>query len=76
MITSNHFTDKDGRPAGGTTHGEGFAIDTADSETCQRCRKEPAAEPHSCPFAEDIHGDSESLCNCCDDCSHECAMDI
>lgn len=26
MITSNHFTDKDGRPAGGTTYGEGFAI--------------------------------------------------
>jgi hypothetical protein len=33
-------------------------------------------ESHTCPFAEDIHGDSESLCNCCDYCTHECAMDI
>lgn len=53
-----------------------FANHTADSETCQRCRKEPATEPHTCPFAEDIHDDSETLCNCCDDCAHECAMDI
>lgn len=25
-ITSNHFTDGDGNPAGGTTYGNGFAI--------------------------------------------------
>lgn len=38
--------------------------------------KNPAAEPHTCPFSEEINGDSESLCNCCDDCMYECAMDI
>jgi len=31
---------------------------------------------HTCPFSEEIHGDCETTCNCCDDCQHECAMDI
>jgi hypothetical protein len=35
-----------------------------------------ATEDHTCPYAEDINNDSESLCNCCDDCANECAMDI
>jgi hypothetical protein len=35
-----------------------------------------SAEDHTCPFSEEINGDCESLCNCCDDCTHECAMDI
>ncbi len=26
MITSNHFTDREGNPAGGSTYGNGFAI--------------------------------------------------
>lgn len=38
--------------------------------------KNPSAEDHTCPFSEEINGDSETLCNCCDDCTHECAMDI
>lgn len=33
-------------------------------------------EPHTCPYAEDIAGDYETLCNCCDNCQGECAMDI
>jgi len=35
----------------------------------------PATEPHTCPFAEEIN-DDETLCRCCDGCQHECAMDI
>jgi len=31
---------------------------------------------HTCPFAEDINGDYESLCNCCSECTRECMMDI
>ena len=30
---------------------------------------------HECPFASEILGDRGS-CNCCDDCSWECAKDI
>lgn len=32
-------------------------------------------ELHTCPFAEEIH-DSPALCNCCKNCTHQCAMDI
>jgi hypothetical protein len=31
---------------------------------------------HTCPFAEDIHGDSETLCNCCSECTLQCTMDV
>jgi hypothetical protein len=34
------------------------------------------AEEHTCPFAVEIHGDHESLCNCCEACEHECCMSI
>lgn len=33
-------------------------------------------EPHTCPYDEDINNDSETLCTCCADCAHACAMDI
>lgn len=40
---------------------------------CQRCQKEMGVDDHTCPFAEDVNGDSETLCNCCDSCRGECA---
>ncbi len=43
---------------------------------CERCKALPAQEPHTCPYAEDIHNDSKTLCTCCTNCEHECAMDI
>ena len=43
---------------------------------CQRCSKEGTNNLHSCPYDEDINGDYEDKCNCCEDCQHECAMDI
>lgn len=43
---------------------------------CPRCHRNPKADPHTCPYAEDMHGDSVTLCRCCSDCRHECAMDI
>ncbi len=45
------------------------------NEQCESC-KNPSKEMHSCPYQEEINDDSESLCNCCDDCAHECAQDI
>ena len=36
----------------------------------------PAQEPHTCPFAVEINDDETSLCTCCKECTHECAMDI
>ena len=35
----------------------------------------PATTEHECPFASEIHNDA-TPCTCCDDCAHECAMDI
>lgn len=44
-------------------------------EKCGNCDNE--AQPlHTCPYNEDIHGDSETLCDCCSECEHQCAMDI
>lgn len=43
---------------------------------CPSCEKNNANELHTCPFKEEINNDSETLCECCDDCTHECAMDI
>ena len=37
---------------------------------------EPGEPEHTCPYAEDIHGDHATLCRCCGHCEHECAMDI
>lgn len=33
-------------------------------------------EPHTCPFKSDINGDDTTLCTCCKECTHQCAMDI
>lgn len=43
---------------------------------CRSCGKLPAAEPHPCPFQEEIYDNIETLCDCCDECAYECAMDI
>ncbi len=41
------------------------------------CGNNPAKEPHSCPYAEELAGnDDPEYCICCDDCMHECCMDI
>lgn len=34
-----------------------------------------ANPPHTCPFAVEIHDDHRK-CTCCDECTHECRMDI
>ena len=45
-------------------------------DLCPRCKVMPADEPHTCPFAEEINGNTESLCTCCSSCTHDCAMDV
>ncbi len=42
---------------------------------CERCRKSPGEPDHECPYASEINDDHQP-CNCCSDCSYECAMDI
>ena len=40
-----------------------------------KCGERGSDDPHTCPFAEDVHRSSVE-CNCCDACAAECAMDI
>lgn len=48
-----------------------------DNAECQSCGEMTGThELHSCPFSEDIVGDDTAICNCCDKCTNECAMDI
>ncbi len=46
-----------------------------DESLCQTCQKNQANGSHTCPYAEELHG-SDHECNCCDRCTHGCAMDI
>lgn len=51
-------------------------VDTgASMPKCESCNKNQAQKLHTCPFAEEIHGDT-SLCNCCDICENECCQSI
>lgn len=43
---------------------------------CPRCGYNHSVELHTCPFAEEINGDSTTLCQCCKDCEYQCAQDI
>lgn len=43
------------------------------------CKEEEASGDafwHSCPFAEEIHGNTGEGCRCCPSCTYDCAMDI
>lgn len=41
------------------------------------CQNEASKERHGCPYAAEIHDDDrEDYCDCCDDCTQECALDI
>ncbi len=57
---------------------ENPTIDAVEPFLTQRCKscENAGRELHTCPFKSEINDDNETLCNCCDDCSHECAMDI
>ena len=41
--------------------------------------EEQSTEPnelHTCPYAEEIHGDYETLCDCDEERTRQCAMDV
>jgi hypothetical protein len=48
-----------------------------DKRLCPKCNKNPQTKPHACPFASEIDEDNNpEYCTCCEECEHECAMDI
>ena len=42
---------------------------------CSDCKNSPS-DSHTCPYQKGVNNDSEYECTCCEDCEHECAMDI
>jgi hypothetical protein len=42
---------------------------------CPGCKTCPAAEPHTCPYKEDVESNKE-LCTCCPACQKQCQNDI
>lgn len=47
------------------------------SMNCDRCQKNPSSGLHRCPYASEINDNNDDeYCNCCDDCTHQCCMDI
>ena len=45
------------------------------TEMCPKCGKNPAAEPHICPYDSEINDDYEE-CTCCSECESDCADEI
>ena len=45
-------------------------------QRCHKCDTNTGQDWHICPFAAEIHDDYDTMCNCCDQCSHDCADDI
>lgn len=46
------------------------------SDLCSRCQKNETIDMHVCPYRSDMEDDNETLCNCCNECSSECAFGI
>jgi len=50
--------------------------------TKKRCDRDSCENPvesdelHPCPFDEEINDNHDARCNCCEECTNECAMDI
>lgn len=42
------------------------------------CKCGAAGEPeHTCPYDADVNnGDGDAECNCCKECTEDCAMDV
>lgn len=57
-------------------HLERDMSETSEEAKCSRCKVNPAEPDHTCPYAEEINDDHESLCDCCDACASECAADV
>ena len=47
-----------------------------DDGMCEECGKNPKTAPHQCPYQYDVNDDHDYGCTSCDECTHECAMDI
>lgn len=47
-----------------------------ETEMCENCGKNPATEPHPCPFDQEIEGNDDDVCTCCETCQEDCEIDV
>lgn len=43
---------------------------------CPKCKKGKFEPLHTCPYQSDMCGDHSKHCNCCVECTIQCALDI
>ena len=60
---------------------KGFGRDTIDSLTVyiremKTTGRQPVSGLHTCPYEEEIHEDYETLCDCDEEATRQCAQDI
>lgn len=53
-----------------------FVLKSSSKEENKCTCGDPSIEGHTCPFSADVWDDFKSLCSCCEECEHQCAMDI
>jgi len=51
-----------------------MSVSENEPEFCKH--PDPDVAPHPCPYSQEIKGDDDTLCRCCDWCERECARDI
>jgi hypothetical protein len=49
---------------------------TAIKQALAQPEQAPTSELHSCPYAEEIHGNYEKVCDCDEEATRQCAQDI
>lgn len=47
-----------------------------EKDKCYKCGAEVEEGLHPCPYAQDINGNYDDVCNCCADCQNQCTQDI
>jgi len=45
------------------------------NDKCENCGINPAEALHPCPYDAELY-EGDKMCNCCTDCTIECAMHI
>lgn len=40
------------------------------------CKDNEDGDTHECPYAADVNNEPNSECNCCPECTQQCADDI
>lgn len=47
-----------------------------DLSKCQGCGATVEPVLHSCPYQAEINDDDSDVCNCCENCAYECALEV